>query len=534
MKHMKKIIICFFSFISAMSVFSCTKDMANDNELSVSVSDSPQKAFAEVLSTAVFENQSLRDFIKSEALKQFDKDYDVFYPYVKNMEVEKNKTFRDYLLDYTDENSLTDIERAIPKLNILVPDWSWIGCFSINSWDSSDREVAVSYVSSDGSVHIYRNGQFEGVLPGGSFPEFPVLIIKSNERLSYSPSTRGAEIEYALIDDAFNNTHTRVEHEYYYPIIDGTPDISNFVPASQVNYRVKEAYQYFPAGANSIFQRDYLYYNMTGEGQEKPRYNNIWEKIYKFKFSKFDIPALFDDKIDGVCYDFDRNQVVNNKADYKKNNSPMSIAELRSFFYAEGNLELMFMISVPSTGGSFSTHKTISVSFGDVFAINHANLDFRHKTWFCRDWYVYTVNIEAVKPKWCILNWQLPSWDISQDSSIITINVSEFDETGSNEFMYSTKKSIAHNFKADLTGDFNVSSVKCKVGLGYSYSHTNETTTIEKYVRNQGGVDDLGQADLEYLHPVLERMVTRNGVSGFEVKTITTGNVDLMILPFSY
>ena len=133
MKHMKKIIICFFSFISAMSVFSCTKDMANDNELSVSVSDSPQKAFAEVLSTAVFENQSLRDFIKSEALKQFDKDYDVFYPYVKNMEVEKNKTFRDYLLDYTDENSLTDIERAIPKLNILVPDWSWIGCFSINS-----------------------------------------------------------------------------------------------------------------------------------------------------------------------------------------------------------------------------------------------------------------------------------------------------------------------------------------------------------------------------------------------------------------
>lgn len=536
---MKKVLIVIISVISAISIYSCSKEMVAENDCFVKDSFSGQKAFAEVLSKAVSENQSLRLFIQETALEQFDCDYDVFYPFVKDKEVENGKTFREILLNYTDEETLSAIERENPKLNILVPDWEWMGCFSVNSWDASAPGLAVSYVAQSGDIELFDNGEFVGKLPDGCFPDFPVLIIKSNERMVVSPSTRGGDIQYDFLDEAFNNAITRVEHQYSHPTVDGDPDVSNFVPASEINYRAKQAYEYFPKGARSIYQRDYLYYGMTGEGQEKPRYDNVWETIYKFKFDKFDIPSLFDDKVNGTVYDLNKEKMLSHVEDYKKNDSAMSAAKLRSAFYAEGNLELMFLINIPTNGTKeFMTTKSKSVSFKDVFAISYVDLDFRHRTWFVRDWYVYTLDINAIKPKWCMLNWMLPSWDISEDSGLITIVVSEFDETGSKEMSYSTKKTVARNFKVDLSGegDFTIfgQEVKLKLGLGYNKTTTTEDATTEKYVRNQGGIDKLGQAELEYLHPVLENKTTKNGVSGYEVHTITTGSVDLMILPTCY
>lgn len=532
---MKKVFLAIVSAVLVVSISSCSKDMVTENELNVVDASSAQTVFAEVLSKAVYENQSLRFFIQSTALEQFDCDYDVFYPFVKDKEVEPGITFRDILLKYCDENTLNSIEKELPKLNILVPDWSWLGCFSVNSWDASKREVAVSYVSSSGDIDFFDNGKFVGSLPDGVFPDFPVLIIKSNERMTYTPSTRGTDMQYDFIDEAFKNTSTRVQHQYSHVTVDGEPDISNFVPETEINYRVKQAYNYFPSGSKSIYQRDYLYYGMTEEGQTMPLVDNVWETLYKFKFTKFSISALFDDRLGSTYYDFNKDKMLNHKEDYKKNNSPMSAYQLGQAFYAEGNLDLTILINVPTKGGgTFTTPKTLSVSFGDVFAIDYVNLDFRHKTWFCRDWYVYTLESAAIKPKWCIINLELVKWDISSDSCIVTFVVTEFDETGSTEINYSTKKTVANNFKADVEGSATVKKVNCKVGLGYSHTATNEESTQQKYTRGQGGIDHLGQADLEYLHPVLVNKTYKGGQSGYEVHTISTGSVDLMILPKCY
>lgn len=529
---MKKTSLCLLMGLSLL--MACSKENIETLDVRGDVYiDDIQHSFAKILSEAVSENLCLRSFIKANALEQFDYDYDVFYPFVKDKEVESGKTFRDILLQYCSEEELSHIETNFPKLNILVPDWAWIGCFSVNSWDVSSDRVAVSYVSQNNYVELFENGKSLGTLPAGSFPNFPVLIIKSNERINYTPTTRSGDEQYSFIDEAFRNIQTKVEHRHETPTIDGTPDISNFVPASQINYRAKQAYTYFPAGANSIYQRDYLYYNMTGAGQEKVLYSNIWEKLYKFKFNSFNISSLFDDKVGNVSYDIDKSN-LNKKWEYKKNDSPKTAAELKSYFYAEGNLELVFQINIPTNGGAnFTTQKTKSVSFADVFAIDHADLDYRHRTWLCRDWYVYTIDINAIKPKWCILDWQLPKWDISTSSSIITVNVTEFDETGDREFTYTTKRTVANNFKVEGSAEFG-SSTKWKVGLGYNNTVTNENSTSEKFTRTQGGVDNLGQAELEYITPVLLRQTTKNGISGYEVYTVTTGNVDLMFLPFSY
>lgn len=114
--------------------------------------------FTVILSKAVANDKDLRDFIKMESLKQFDKDYDVFYPFVKNERLSSGISFREALLKYTTEDKLEQIESNCPLLNIFVPDWSWINGYSADSWDTNDDFVTVSR-KDDGDKHvIYYNG----------------------------------------------------------------------------------------------------------------------------------------------------------------------------------------------------------------------------------------------------------------------------------------------------------------------------------------------------------------------------------------
>lgn len=57
-----------------------------------------QIRFAKLLSQAASGSIEVRRFLKKEATKQFDNDYDVFYPLVKNKIVADGKSFRDILL----------------------------------------------------------------------------------------------------------------------------------------------------------------------------------------------------------------------------------------------------------------------------------------------------------------------------------------------------------------------------------------------------------------------------------------------------
>lgn len=58
-----------------------------------------ERNFAKILSVAATKNSSLRTFLKQEAQKQFDKDYDVFYPYVKDKVIEQGKHYVTFLLN---------------------------------------------------------------------------------------------------------------------------------------------------------------------------------------------------------------------------------------------------------------------------------------------------------------------------------------------------------------------------------------------------------------------------------------------------
>ena len=133
--------------IIGLSTVSCKKESAiNIQEACVENEFNAHKEFSIILSKALSENPELRIFLKQEALEQFDRDYDVLYLRSKNDLVDGKNTFAEVLSKYDDNGYLDRIEEDMPKLNILIPDWSWAEGFSINNWDTTNNDVSVGYV----------------------------------------------------------------------------------------------------------------------------------------------------------------------------------------------------------------------------------------------------------------------------------------------------------------------------------------------------------------------------------------------------
>ena len=67
------------------------------------------KDFAVIFSKAIAEEQSLRDFIKTEALEMYDFDYDVFFPWVKEEFIDGSRSFENILSYYDEDGKLQKI-----------------------------------------------------------------------------------------------------------------------------------------------------------------------------------------------------------------------------------------------------------------------------------------------------------------------------------------------------------------------------------------------------------------------------------------
>ena len=518
---------CVLILIVGIIAVSCRKEtefsMIAEQEKELMEFNSSEE-FALILSKALYDNESLRDFLQKEALKQFDKDYDVFYPLVRERVVAGESTFRELLSRYDDKGLLPSIERSLPLLTILVPDWSWVESFSVKNWDTADPDISVIYTDSKKRKAICFDGQIIYVLEDDQVPGFPAVIVKQNERVRVSARTKSGEmLEYEFIDDEFNASiypETRVEHQYYDRYFD-TEDYSNFISYSEMQSRSSVSATAYSTFIDNPYasHRDNIYYGMTNSIQQGKLNPRITEYIAKIRFGSLDSQFFFDgDDFYGCPDSYTRYVEIDD-------------AVLINKFYYEGNLELYFHILIGNTSGTVSEIKKYkSVSFDDVFQLAKVHVDFRHRTWVSDRKWVYTVDKKCFVPKWYDANIQLPQWDISSQSTIMNINVSEYDD----EQEITTTKSIVNSFTTNFSSESGLSignpEASGSIKVGYGVSSKNETTqTVTVKTKNQS--DDLGTARLYYTDPIILSPTTLNGVGGYRVKEINTGFVYMLILP---
>ncbi|MDR2205648.1 MAG: hypothetical protein LBE36_05780 [Flavobacteriaceae bacterium] len=248
--------------------------------------------FAKALAKALKEHKELRDFIKSEALKQVNRDYDVLYHVIKNKPVVAltamgGNTIHDLLLPYFEtEAQLLEIESSMPLLTIFVPDLPE-DSFSAESWDTMDEipYVAVrTYESNDVPIYTAEGENF--VLEAPYIPAFPVVVVKDNERVYSDRDSRYNNLDTRVLTEPTDDVQLRLADNNFDatlgPAGPPPPPSGSYPRLDPIHVQAYDAYKdYTPGG----WQRDFIYYGLTPTNTVGVIHRNYKEYITSFKLT---------------------------------------------------------------------------------------------------------------------------------------------------------------------------------------------------------------------------------------------------------
>lgn len=542
MKHILSFLI-FLLFIIACTKETATNNLSVDTTINVQYSQSTaMNYFATILSKAVTRSQEVRVFLKNTALKEIDNDYDVFYPFVKEEIIVDNMTFRNCLLQYCNETDLCLIEEALPLLTIYVPDLTWIeeDGFNANKWDTSTHEVLVCYMDGLLQKHLFLDGENVAILQSGEgVPMGPSLIIKNNERIRVSPTTKSGETEYEFISPAFDGREKKHEitkrdwrhsGNYSYINIPGvsTTDISNNISASALQIISPGAIQAYNElkSISSSSQRDYLYYGMTATNSIGTLQNNYRDRLFRLRVNPSYLRTICDQtNTSSLHYDpwLYADIDDNGNSSFQPTSNYNAALDL---IYSGGRIELeidqIYGYMTSSTGDK----PILNIDPKDLFEIKKIKREQWDATWyrFYRTW-VYSFEDSDLLAKWYYPeeSFRLPPWSLRTGATSVCLVFREIDSSETS----TTTDSDALRLMNDFTQTFNSNDQKIEYGISNDFS-TTRTIFTEKKV----GSDELGSVNVWYMDPYIVTENTSNGIPvSYTLYSHSTGIVTFSFLP---
>ncbi len=209
---------------------------------------------AQLLARAI-ENHQVRQLIKEEAAKQFDRDYDVLLTLVKDQPLASGETLFDYLvtLEGSEERVsqwLSDWKLAtlyVPLLDHLS--------FSAEQWEVNTVVPPVALYLQDSVMNVYDqagNATKQSVL---EWPQQAMLVLKDWERGIIAPEAiNGRQNQQLVVGQADGNV-IALSDEAFMP--ETSSSSARKVHANEIDSKLKYAFHYYPTN-----QRDHVYYNL--------------------------------------------------------------------------------------------------------------------------------------------------------------------------------------------------------------------------------------------------------------------------------
>lgn len=487
--------------------------------------------FAESLAKALFANKDLRRLVKEEALKKFDKDYDVIYQLVKNKRItptdytgknngkidksilsksSQGTTFRQALLPFfKNEAELIEIEQKLPLLTIFVPELP-LGYFSAETWDINDEnqvpDVAIRLNTTNDVPVIGKDGN-KYVIEAELTPGFPIVVIKDNERVILKKTSSKQNSKSALIDAQFEYLDDNFDPEANWV---PTPIINN----SEIDQVLIDSYNVWEGYAPGGWQRDYIYYGLIPSKTKGQLTFNYKEHLTSFRLTG-DPKIIFDIiSRNSSPGDLDPSLVT----DYRMGSSSG---------WTDGNFEFLVNIyieSQSSTEGLF-TKRGIDLKPSDLFELKYtaySRFNWPFKKTYIRTEIVSTKKINLLDPKYDNKG-EILTWDLSNYSNRWRFVFEEVDLTVTNNRTEKLSSKYNVNFEVNAAAG----SIFEKVGLkfGASAEQSKENTYNFNYTT---GSNDLYEATV----PFFENVVNKDPFTGqYNTQTYSTGRVEFEVRP---
>ena len=505
--YMKRKLILLLTTLSFL--YSCKNDDEFNKENSdvknrvenLSQKDELKQEFSKALAKALANNVELRKFIKEEALKMFDNDYDILYQIVKDEKI-GDSSFRDIILEYYDKKeNLNFLEQYYPTLTIFVPELP-LNTFSAKKWNAENEIPLVAYtligvydipiVDSTGEITF---------LKGEYIPSFPVVVVKENERVRVSSSDsrerRNSEIntklyKFEFLDDSFNGALTNLNSR------------SSNTSTVTIDDKLIRAYEIYRN--TDGWQRDYIYYDITpSENRGQFKYNYM-EHLTSFRLNNARVLRKISDQTGDPIL----NENYSNSKLFK------NIARAP---WTGGYFEFRVNILLNAKNGvGTSIDKYFSVKPEDLYVAKYRE----HRAPFRQIIYM----LDNLTPKVVPLNIGLFNWDLNEYASSVKIFIEEVDLTEELSTTDTRTVEFATNFGIDPSAGF----LK-KIGLkfGASMKDTRTTTTTYKVTKES---DQLGDVIINFADNFLINLPgSRNPNGIYHPREYDSGDYTITVQP---
>jgi hypothetical protein len=445
-----------------------------------------RNAFANSLAKALNEEE-VRDFLKTEALRKYDGDNDIVYSLVKDKVLPSGRTFEDILIKYSSKSENDSWLSKEPLMTILVPS---IAAFNPNSWDIKSQipDVAVDnrHMSNSDNKTEFDAFSADGTrykVSATIEPTIPFIAIKENERMIVKNSSNKSAPGDLI---ARKSTKIVAQNQYYNFFFIGDYNPASEESAARTKSKKAEANRYasyysLPAplqnlqnNLSQIEQRDWIYYHI--------------------------LPASWN------ATEFLKGTFLKSYSEYVRSMKLASPAALSvvSDGWTEGALEFHVMNTFVLRGGAVDTDlKLIYCNAGDL--MDGAN------------------NMLEFEPT----NTELQPWDLERYGDEWKISLLEHDPGGSSNQTISAQSTFGTNFEANSSAGGLFLKVGVKFGATASFQKSGSTT-----VTISAEDDRLGDMRFLYDYPVVVSGAP-NGPQGayYYTKEISTGGVTLSIEP---
>lgn len=538
-----------------LSFSSCSKYIVEPSKAQLADVRDEQSAmenFSIALSQAVFAYPEVRNFLKTEALKRFDYEDEVFYPLVKEANIGNLGTFREILVrELGGEEKMIQIEKELPTLTILVSDASWFDPegFCLDRWDTSDAYVAITCRERDGICRkLYGNGYLLGEIEEGTIPGGPVLIVKKSERMVASAPTKSGEVKYSFLFDEFDASKNPVDTKGRYSwdyLNEEQPNMSDLVSETVLNSINPDLIKSYNLFKNNSFacQNDYIFYGMTSNSTKGKLRTDVKNKIFRIKLLASAFPRVFDDSLKNDIRFVDTWKTQ----DYGKGYGvEPSKEDVYLKLWGDGHLEILFTILAGSRSGTSSVYP-ISVSARDLFSVKD-NVVMREQ-WkaymFC--WHIewrYTFGKfgEEIKKRdqhtlterWYYLPYpiELPSWDLL-DLSFYTLKAEEIDSgfSKTTEITVTTKHASESTQKFNTGGEYKKGDWTANAKLELGWTQSDERNRVEKQT-----ITYKEENDVLFERPVSysDKFVLNQSGANYAVSSFGSADCVVTILPYRY
>ncbi|OBS14494.1 hypothetical protein ATE49_17660 [Elizabethkingia miricola] len=482
---MKKILL---SAILFSSIIACREESLSNRDAQLQaqqnlldVKSVYKQEFSIALAKALAVNADLRDFIKKEALKEFDNDYDVLYQMVKDQLI-GGKTFKNIIAEqYTKKENLEALERLYPTLTIFVPELP-MDSFSAEKWDVKTEIPLVAYtLNTTKDIPIVTENGSEFLLEAKYIPSFPIVVVKENERVkvvSLGDSVKnktmasidtkssiihqdnllkGSSYNFEFLDDAFNgNKSNGIQKSASVRTMTTRNDLV-------VDPKIQQAYEIYKN--TDGWQRDYIYYNIAPSNTRGKFSYDFMEYITSFTLNKASDYSKIADQDDP--------KLNTDHIELNSGNIPDS-----SGFWTEGNFEFSIIALVNGKNGVGSIiEKGFTLRPSQLFNLFYEKTLIPLPPPFPPSMRTYMWKVKEATPIEVALNIPLLNWSLEDYSSSIKISIEEVDpsQTTTDKIVHQSK--FAANFSIDPTEGL-MNKIGLKFGASAEVANSTEYTVV--------------------------------------------------------